>query len=191
MEEYQLENNMFIELAEGSYFRNDKEDLLKLQSRKVMSNESGEWSKPKELFLVAQEGTENKEICEYISNWFEKNTDTYINYKLITEEEINSIKDSNYYDIALIQGNSNFSGEDSIYNTVVKFLPGKYKDQFSAVKTEGEKEALFTKLEDELFNTYQVLPIAFYNNNIALNNKIKNMILDGNGNIDYSKIEKS
>lgn len=191
MEEYQLENSMFIELAEGSYFRNDKDDLLKLQTRKVMSNDSGEWSRPKELFLVAQEGTENKEICEYISNWFEKNTDIYINYKLITNEEMNSIKDSNYYDIALIQGDSNFSGDDSIYNTVVKFLPGKYKDQFSTVKTEGEKEALFTKLEDELFNTYQVLPIIFYNNNIALNSKIKNMILDGNGNIDYSKIEKS
>ena len=189
--QYQLENSMFIELAEGSYFREDKGDLAKLQARKVMSNNTAEWSKPEKISLVAEESTQNKEICEYIAKWFENNTDMYLSYKLITKDEMNSIKDVNYYDIALIHGDSNFSGDSSIYNTLVNFLPDKYKDQLLLAKTEGERVELFSKLEDDLFNTYQVLPLAFYNDNIAINSKIKNMLLDGNGNIDYSKIEKS
>lgn len=190
VEQYQLENSMFIELAEGSYFREDKEDLAKLQSRKVMSNSTAEWSKPEKIYLVAEESTQNKEICEYISEWFSNNTDMYLIYNLITKEEIKSVKDVNYYDMALIQGDSNFSGDSSIYNTLVNFLPDKYKDQLLLAKTEGDRLELFSKLEDDLFNTYQVLPLAFYNDNIAINSKIKNMLLDGNGNIDYSKIEK-
>ncbi|MGV2687003.1 hypothetical protein GNF82_22370, partial [Clostridium perfringens] len=97
MEQYQLENSMFIELAEGSYFREDKEDLLKLQARKVMSNEIVQWDKPEEVVLVAEESTQNKEICEYTVEWFKNNTDIYLSYKLITKEEVASIKDVNYY----------------------------------------------------------------------------------------------
>lgn len=191
VENYQMENTMFMELAEGSYFRSDKEDLSKLQARKVMSNATDEWNKPEKISLVAEEGTQSKEICEYIETWFEKNTDIYLSYNLITKEEIDSIKDVNYYDIALIQGSGNFSEEGSIYNELIRFLPEKYSSQLSPAKTEGERLEVFLKLEDDLFNTYEVLPLAFYNYNIAVNNKIKKLVLDGNGNMDYSKIEKS
>lgn len=191
MEQYQLENSMFIELAEGSYFREDKEDLLKLQARKVMSNEIVQWDKPKEVVLVAEESTQNKEICEYIVEWFKNNTDIYLSYKLITKEEVASIKDVNYYNIALIQGDSSVSSNNSIYSVLINFLPEKHRSQLLLAKTEGEKLNTFSKLEDELFNTYQMLPLVFYNDNIAVNSRIKNMILDGNGNIDYNKIEKS
>ena len=54
MEKYQLENNKFIELAEGSYFRQDKDDLLKMQSRKVMLNSNTEEAEVKELVIVAE-----------------------------------------------------------------------------------------------------------------------------------------
>ncbi|WP_411169055.1 ABC transporter substrate-binding protein [Clostridium sp. MB05] len=191
MEQYQLENSMFIELAEGSYFREDKEDLLKLQARKVMSNEIVQWDKPEEVVLVAEESTQNKEICEYIVEWFKNNTDIYLSYKLITKEEVASIKDVNYYNIALIQGDSSVSSNNSIYSVLINFLPEKHRSQLLLAKTEGEKLNTFSKLEDELFNTYQMLPLVFYNDNIAVNSRIKNMILDGNGNIDYNKIEKS
>ncbi len=191
MEQYQLENSMFVELAEGSYFREDKEDLLKLQARKVMSNEIVQWDKPEEVVLVAEESTQNKEICEYIVEWFKNNTDIYLSYKLITKEEVASIKDVNYYNIALIQGDSSVSSNNSIYSVLINFLPEKYRSQLLLAKTEGEKLNTFSKLEDELFNTYQMLPLVFYNDNIAVNSRIKNMILDGNGNIDYNKIEKS
>jgi oligopeptide transport system substrate-binding protein len=191
MEQYQLENSMFIELAEGSYFREDKEDLLKLQARKVMSNEIVQWDKPEEVVLVAEESTQNKEICEYTVEWFKNNTDIYLSYKLITKEEVASIKDVNYYNIALIQGDSSVSSNNSIYSVLINFLPEKHRSQLLLAKTEGEKLNTFSKLEDELFNTYQMLPLVFYNDNIAVNSRIKNMILDGNGNIDYNKIEKS
>ncbi|GAA0086893.1 hypothetical protein UT300007_33340 [Clostridium sp. CTA-7] len=191
MEQYQLENSMFIGLAEGSYFREDKEDLLKLQARKVMSNEIVQWDKPEEVVLVAEESTQNKEICEYIVEWFKNNTDIYLSYKLITKEEVTSIKDVNYYNIALIQGDSSISSNNSIYSVLINFLPEKHRSQLLLAKTEGEKLNTFSKLEDELFNTYQMLPLVFYNDNIAVNSRIKNMILDGNGNIDYNKIEKS
>ena len=191
LEEYQLENTMYVELAEGSYFRQDKEDLEKLQARKVMSSESQEWVKPKVLHMIAEEGSENKEICDYLVSWFEKNTDIYLIYDLIDENELRSIEKVNYYDMAIIQGSLILSNEDSIYNNLVSFLDEKNKGNLQLAKTEGERQENFLKIEEDLYNNYRILPLVFYNDNIAINKKVKNLILDGNGNINFSKIQKS
>jgi oligopeptide transport system substrate-binding protein len=190
-EEYQLENSMYIELAEGSYFREDKEDLAKLQARKVMSTENKEWAKPEVLYIVAEEGSENKEICDYLSSWFENNTDIYLVYDLISKEELNSINHDNYYDMAIIQGDLTLSNDDSIYNSLLNFLDDSNKEKLLLSNTEGERQESFLSIEEDIFNNYRVLPLVFYNDNIAINKKIKNFKLDGNGNIDFSTIEKS
>ena len=191
IEEYQLENSMYIELAEGSYFRDDKEDLAKLQARKVMSTENREWVKPKVLHIVAEEGSENKEICDYLSSWFENNTDIYLTYDLITKEKLSSIDESNYYDMAIIKGDLTLSNDGSIYNSLLNFLDDSNKEKLSLAKTEGERQENFLSIEDDIFNNYRILPLVFYNDNIAINKKIKNLNLDGNGNINFSNIEKS
>lgn len=189
-EEYQIDNSMYIELAEGSYFREDKEDLAKLQARKVMSTEVREWVKPKVLHMVAQEGSENKEVCDYLASWFEKNTDIALVYDLITKEQLNSIEEANYYDFAIIQGDVTLSSESSIYNNLVNFLDNTYKEKLLLAKTEGDRQESFFNIEEDLFSNYSVLPLVFYNDNIAVNKKIRNLVLDGGGNINFSEIEK-
>lgn len=189
-EEYQLKNSMYVELAEGSYFRGDKEDLAKLQARKVMSTETREWVKPKVLHMIAEEGSENKEICDYLASWFENNTDISLVYDLITKEQLKSINEVNYYDFAIINGELTLSNEGSIYNNLVNFLDSSNKEKLLLAKTEGERQESFLNIEEELYNNYSVLPLVFYNDNIAINKKIKNLILDGNGNINFSEIQK-
>ncbi|MDV4151480.1 ABC transporter substrate-binding protein [Clostridium sp. AL.422] len=190
LEEYEIKNSMYIELAEGSYFREDKENLEKLQARKVMSTEDREWVKPEVLHIVAKEGSENKEICDYLSSWFENNTDINLVYDLITSEELNSIDEANYYDFAIIQGDLTLSNEASIYNSLVKFLDSDNKEKLLLAKTEGDRLEKFLSIEEELFSNYSVLPLVFYNDNIAINKEIKNLVLDGNGNINFNEIQK-
>ena len=190
-EEYQLENSVYMELAEGSYFREDKEDLAKLQARKVMSTEDKEWVKPKVLRIVAEESSENKEICDYLSSWFENNTDIYLVYDLISKEDLSSINESNYYDMAIIEGDLTLTNNKSIYNSLLNFLDSSNKEKLLLANTEGERMENFLEIEDDLFNNYRVLPLVFYNDNIAINKKVKNLNLDGHGNINFSEIEKS
>lgn len=189
-EEYQIKNSMYIELAEGSYFREDKEDLAKLQARKVMSTGVREWVKPKTLHMVAEEGSEIKEICDYLVSWFESNTDITLNYDLISDEQLNSIDEANYYDFAIIQGDLILSNESSIYNKLANFLDNTNKEKLLLAKTEGDRQERFLNIEEEVFSNYRILPIVFYNDNIAINKKIKNLVLDGNGNINFSEIQK-
>lgn len=191
MEKYQLENNKFLELAEGSYFRQDKEDLLKMQARKVMLNLNSEETKVKGLVIVAEALTENKEICEYILNYFDENTDIDISYKLLTEEEMSSIKDANYYNIALIKGDITGMGNTEEYNKIINLIPSQYREELTNAKNEGERIEIFKGIEENLYNNYKILPLVFYNNNIAVNSKVKNIVFDGHGNIDFGKIGKS
>ena len=45
-------------------------------------------------------------------------------------------------------------------------------------------------IEDNMFNSYSILPLLFYNENIAVNNDITGLTLDCNGNINFSAIRK-
>lgn len=189
-EEYQLQNSMFLELSEGSYFREDKSDLAKLQTRKVMSNTSEEWGKIDELVIIAEEKSENKAFCEFLSTWFKDNTNIVLSYNLLPKSEMTNVQSESYYHLALFQCNDSMEGEESFYNMIIRFLAKENREKFINANTESERKSLFTSMEDTLFNTYQVLPLAFYNDNIAIDKKIKNIKLDGNGNIDFNKLEK-
>ena len=188
MEEYQLENSMFIELAEGSYRRADKEDILKMQARKVISNQYNEESKIKEVVLVAEEGSGNKEICEYVSNWFTENTEIYLDYKLISKEEINDLYTSNYYTVALIEGDLNNLEDVEAYNRFYGLLEQSQQEKLDKSLTKENKEKAFSAIEEDIFNTYRLLPLGFYNDTIAIKKEIKNIVFDGHGNIDFSQI---
>lgn len=155
-----------------------------------MSRDSTEDIKLKVIHMIARESSENKEICDFLVSWFENNFNINLIYDLVNEEELNSIDKENYYDFALIQGELIPSNGSSIFNSLINFLDNTNKEKFLQAKTEGDRVKLFFDIEEELFNNYNVLPLFFYNDNIAINKKIKNLVLDGNGNINFSEIQK-
>ena len=190
IEEYQNQNNILVELAECSYFRGDKEDLTKLQSRNVMVNTEKDITMPSKIVLVAKESLENKDITSYITNWFKRNTDISIVVNLVSEEEMNLISEKSYYDIALVNVYAKIEDDEQFLNTISSFLTKEQREMINNSNSKAEKEELFAEIEEDLFNNYRILPLLFYNNTIAVNSSVNSNILDGNGNIDFKSIRK-
>ncbi len=71
------------------------------------------------------------------------------------------------------------------------FLPKAEREMINNSNSKAEKEELFAQIEEELFNNYRILPLLFYNNTIAVNNKNTsiNDILDGNGNLNFNNLK--
>ena len=175
IEEYQNKNDLLLELAECSYFREDKDDLTKLQSRNVMVNFKSDVEMPSKIVLVAKESLQNKDIT-LVCN-------------LLTEDDMNLISEKNYYDIALVNVYAKLEDDEQLLATISSFLPKSQRDMINNSNSKAEKEELFAEIEEELFNNYRVLPLLFYNNTIAVNDTEDENILDGNGNIDFSAIK--
>lgn len=190
IEEYQNQNKILVELAECSYFREDKEDLTKLQSRNVMVNTEKNISMPSKIVLVAEESLENKDITNYIYNWFKNNTDIIVVSNLLSEEDMNLISEKNYYDIALVNVYAKLEDDEQLFNTISNFLPKEKREMINNSSSKAEKEELFAEIEEELFNNYRILPLLFYNDTIAVDSIIDKSILDGNGNIDFKSIKR-
>ena len=190
IEEYQNQNNILVELAECSYFREDKEDLTKLQSRNVMVNTEKDINMPSKIVLVAKEGLENKDITSYITNWFKNNTEIAIVVNLVSEEDMNLISEKNYYDIALVNVYAKLDDDEQLLNTISSFVPKDQREMIDNSNSKAEKEELFVQIEEDLFNNYRILPLLFYNNTIAVDSNVDSSILDGNGNIDFKSIKK-
>lgn len=190
IEEYQNKNSILVELAECSYFREDKEDLNKLQSRNVMVNMKKDITIPSKVVLVAKESLENKDVTSYLVNWFKNNTDITLVTNLLSEEDMNLISEKNYYDIALINVYAKLDNDEELLNTISSFVPKSIREMIANSNSKAEKEELFAEIEEDIFNNYRILPLLFYNNTIAINNKIESNILDGNGNIDFKSIKK-
>ena len=190
IKEYQNQNNILVELAECSYFREDKDDLTKLQSRNVMVNTEKDITMPSKIVLVAKESLENKDITNYISNWFNNNTDITIVVNLLSEEDMNLISEKNYYDIALANVYAKLDDDEQLLNTISSFLPKEQREMINNSNSKAEKEELFAEIEEDLFNNYRILPLLFYNDTIAVDSSIDSSILDGNGNIDFKSIKK-
>ena len=185
LEEYQLKNISYLELAEGSYFREDKEDLTKLQARKVISMEEEEWKKPEKIELIIEDNGNNKEFSNFLAKWFEEKEDIYLSYSLLSKEKITNIDTSMYYDVLILEGNLISTDENSLYNKLSLFTEDKFSEEINGMKTEGERIELVRKIENDLFNKYSLLPLAFINENIAINKGVKNIYLDSNGNIIF------
>ena len=190
IEEYQNQNNILVELAECSYFRENKEDITKLQSRNVMVNTEKEITMPSKIVLVAKESLENKDITSYIINWFKNNTDTAVVVNLLSEDDMNLISEKNYYDIALVNVYAKLDDDEQLLNTISSFLPKDQREMINNSNSKAEKEELFAQIEEDLFNNYRILPLLFYNNTIAVDSNVDSKILDGNGNIDFKNIKK-
>lgn len=190
IEEYQNKNSILVELAECSYFREDKDDLTKLQSRNVMVNTEKDITMPSKIVLVSKESLENKDITDYIITWFKNNTDISIIVNLLSEDDMNLISEKNYYDIALVNVYAKLDDDEQLLNTISSFVTKDQRKMIYNSNSKAEKEELFAQIEEELFNNYRILPLLFYNNTIAIDSNVNSSILDGNGNIDFKSIKK-
>ena len=101
------------------------------------------------------------------------------------------ISEKNYYDIALINVYAKLDENEQLLNTMSSFLPKAEREMINKSNSKAEKEELFAQIEEELFNNYRILPLLFYNNTIAVNNKNTsiNDILDGNGNLNFNNLK--
>jgi len=187
IESYQNLNNTEFELAEGSFFREDKQDLTKLQARKVSSNKEGNWNKPKILTLLCEDNEENRILCRSIQEWFKDNTNITIKYSLV-KDEFQDEELKKRYDMLLINNDANISDKQNFYSKFKEYLTdnqNKLLEKSASNKTNND----YSSLEEDLFDNYNILPLVFYNENIATSDKISELKLDGNGNIDFSTIK--
>ena len=187
IESYQNLNSSEFELAEGSFFREDKQNLTKLQARKVGSNKEGKWDKPKILTVLCEDNNENRILCRSIQEWFNENTDITIKYSLVKEEfEDEELKKR--YDMLLINNDANVSDKQNFYSKFKEYLTDN-QNKLLEKQISHKINSDYSSLEENLFDNYNILPLVFYNENIAISNKISQFALDGNGNIDFTTIK--
>ncbi|EKQ51832.1 MULTISPECIES: ABC transporter substrate-binding protein [unclassified Clostridium] len=187
IQNYQNSNSKEFELAEGSFFREDKKDLTKLQARKVGSNKEGQWSKPEVLTLLCEDSNENRILCRIIQDWFKSNTNITVKYSLVKEE----FKDEELrkrYDMILVNNEANILDKQNFYNNFKEYFTDSQSKMLEKLKS-SNTNADYSNLEESLFDNYNILPLVFYNENIAISSKISDLKLDGNGNIDFSTIK--
>lgn len=188
IENYENSNNNQFELAEGSFFREDKKDLTKLQARKVISKkEEGSLKKPKILTILCKDNIENRILCRSIQEWFKNNTDTTLKYSLV-KTEFGDEELRNRYDMVLINNEADINNKQGFYSNFKEYFTKSQKTLLDKIKTNEEKYD-YSSLEESLFDNYNVLPLVFYNENIAISDKVSDLKLDGNGNIDFAEFK--
>ena len=176
------DDNKEFELAECSYFREDKNNLTNIQQRKVNLNKKEEWSEPQILTILAEDNTENRNLCRAIEQWFKDNTHITIRYSFV-KDEINDEELRNRYDMVLINSEADSNNKQRLFNGFSNYMSDSEKDLFN--KANGN----YNLLEETLFSDYSILPLAFYNENIGFSDEISTLKIDGNGNINFSSIK--
>lgn len=189
VENYQAANSNEFEPAEGSYFRSEKKDLTKLQSRKVISNKNISWDKPKILTLLGQDNEENRNLCRVLKKWFQENEEINLIYSLVKDSDFKDSELLKRYDIVIVNNNADENNKQEFYFNFEDFLTTQDKDILQKTIGNDNKEELYSNLEVSLFNDYRILPLIFYNENIALSDNISNLNMDGNENLDFGTIK--
>ena len=185
-DEFMDNNPERVESAEGSYFREDKEDLTKLQTRKVTINQDGELEKMESLTLLAEDSDESRDLCKFLASWFKDNLSINLKYSLVKAEDLDDLDLLKRYDIALINIESNSNEKKEFYTELSTFLNDNEKLILEEEINDGSKE--FKKIEEKLFNDCTIIPVMFSNENIAVSSKVSDISVDGNGNIEFSSI---
>jgi peptide/nickel transport system substrate-binding protein len=94
------------------------------------------------------------------------------------------------YDMLLVDNDANESKKQNFYLNFKEYLSdnqNKLLEKSINVKQNQD----FSNLEEDLFDNYNILPLVFYNENIAISDKAGKLKVDGNGNIDFSSINSN
>lgn len=187
IELYQSNHTAEYDLAEGCYFREEKDNLDMIQQRKVNSNKDGDWDHPKVLTLIAEDNTKNRILCRTIKDWFASNTDIIIKYTLANDDEFNDYELKKRYDVVIVNNYAVSSEKEEFYSSIEKYLS---EDDFKLFKSLSVNDYYgdYSALENSLFSNYTILPLLFYNENIAISDKVSHVDIDGNGNIDFKEL---
>lgn len=181
--EYEDINQGYIEESEGSYFIEDKKLLEKLQERKVYLNENADESDINLITIIAIDNAENRYLCEFFKEWFQKTYDTQIRYTLVNEEEFNNVELRSRYHVVMLNFEDN-KERKNFYKEISNYLN---EDEVLNLDLYNNKE--FSVIEDRLYNEFKVVPLFFYNKNIAISEKISDIAIDGHGNIIFESIK--
>lgn len=173
---YEEESCGQITNSKGCYFREEINNLNLVQDRKVFINniEAG-GDIEGNIIINAKKDEKNREICEYLSEWFKKNKNYNIKYYLLNEEEFEE-KLNNKYTIVLIN-----SDDDKFYSYIEKI----YKDSNSEKMNKEE----FKRLENIFLLKCQIIPVCYFNENLCLSEKINKLVLDYYYNIDFAALK--
>ena len=173
---YEEESCEQITNSKGCYFREEINNLNLVQDRKVFINniEAG-GDIEGNIIINAKKDEKNREICEYLSEWFKKNKNYNIKYYLLNEEEFEE-KLNDKYTIVLIN-----SDDDKFYSYIEKI----YKDSNSGKMNKEE----FKSLENIFLLKCQIIPVCYFNENLCLSEKINKLVLDYYYNIDFAALK--
>ena len=173
---YEEESCGQITNSKGCYFRDEINNLNLVQDRKVFINniEAG-GDIEGNIIINAKKDEKNREICEYLSEWFKKNKNYNIKYYLLNEEEFEE-KLNDKYTIVLIN-----SDDDKFYSYIEKI----YKDSNSEKMNKEE----FKRLENIFLLKCQIIPVCYFNENLCLSEKINKLVLDYYYNIDFAALK--
>lgn len=185
-DEFMDNNPERVESAEGSYFREDKEDLTKLQTRKVTINQDGTLEKMDSLTLLAKDSDESRDLCKFLVSWFKDNLSINLKYSLVKAEDLDDLDLLKRYDMVLIDIESNSNEKKEFYTELSTFLNDSEKLILEKEINDGSKD--FKHIEEKLFNDCTIIPVMFSNENIAISSKVSNISMDGNGNVEFSSI---
>lgn len=183
---YEEENSNYLEIAENSYFREDKENFNKLQSRKVMTTQK-EDKIPEVITILAKDNNENRAILKHIQDWFSDNTESSIRYSLVTEEEFENVELRKRYDVLIIDKIANSNDKEQFYSDLKDYYTESELNTYESIINSTKSN--FDELENKLFNDYSILPLLFEKQNIAISKHIKNIEFDWYGNINFRTLK--
>ncbi|MDO5517724.1 MAG: ABC transporter substrate-binding protein, partial [Clostridium sp.] len=112
IEEYQSTNSSEFDIAEGCYFRENKDNLNVIQARKVNSNKASSWSAPEVLTIIADDNKINRTLCRAIKDWFSENTNVTVKYNLASDDEFNDYELTKKYDMILINNEAEYHNKE-------------------------------------------------------------------------------
>lgn len=186
MASYEEENSNYLEIAENSYFREDKENFNKLQSRKVMTTQK-EDKIPEVITILAKDSNENRALLKYMQSWFSDNTESSVRYNLVTEEEFENLELRKRYDVVIIDKIANSHDKEKFYSDLKNYYTESELSTYKKIVNLGKNN--FDELENKLFDDYSILPLLFEKKNIAISKNIKNIEFDWYGNINFKTLK--
>lgn len=187
-DEFMDDNSQRVESAEGSYFREDKDDLTKLQTRKVSINQEGQLKESKLITLLAEDNDESRDLCKFLVSWFKDNLSINLRYSLVKAEDMNDLSLVKKYDLALLNINANSSDKSEFYKELSQYFNDSEKKLWEEEISNKTKD--FSRIEAKLFDDCTIMPVMFENKNVAISSEVSGIAIDGNGNIDFSGMIK-
>lgn len=188
VEKYQSSNSSEFDLAEGCYFRENKDNLSVIQARKVNSNKESSWTTPDVLTIIAEDNKVNRILCRAIKNWFSENTEVTVKYNLASDDEFKDLELTKKYDMILVNNEADYKNKERFYTNFEKYL-NETDESLLEKDRINDYYGDYYSLEESLFNNYNILPLCFENENIALSDKVSSINFDGNGNLNFEEIK--